>query len=120
MGHVVYLRLFTVISRFDSRDGKEASMYKLGVGKMIGAATLAGVCLLTFGATAFAQGTAEAVNAEEPGVLIVSVQDDSPAATAGLHRGDIVLEVDGAPVNSPEELQAALMVLNPGDEVTLT
>jgi serine protease Do len=118
---------YTLFVRFDFREVKEDSMYKLQIGKILGAATVAGACLLTFGAAAFAQGTAEAVaveaaevNTEEPGVLIVSVQSDSPAATAGLKRGDIVLEVDGAPVNSSEELRAALVAMKPGDEVTLS
>jgi len=40
-----------------------------------------------------------------PGVGIYDVAAGSPAAHAGLQLGDVVLSVDGQPVNSPEALQ---------------
>jgi membrane-associated protease RseP (regulator of RpoE activity) len=56
----------------------------------------------------------------EPGVLIVSVTPNSPAATAGLKRGDIVLKVDDQPVNQAAELAAAIQAAQVGDLLTLT
>jgi serine protease DegQ len=42
------------------------------------------------------------------GALIVAVEEDSPAASAGLFQGDIILDIDGTSVASPGELRAAL------------
>ncbi len=39
-----------------------------------------------------------------PGVRVVAVEPDSPAAKAGIQVGDILLEMDGAPVNDPGRL----------------
>lgn len=42
---------------------------------------------------------------EVKGVLVVRVLTDSPAAEAGLRRGDVVVEIDGQAVTSAEQLQ---------------
>lgn len=42
------------------------------------------------------------------GLRVTSVAYRSPAMLAGLDRGDIILEVDGRDVNSPEQLHRAL------------
>ncbi|ASC71304.1 Putative serine protease HhoA [Halomicronema hongdechloris C2206] len=42
---------------------------------------------------------------EVNGVLIVQVMANTPAATAGLRRGDVIVEVDGEPVTAADELQ---------------
>jgi len=42
---------------------------------------------------------------EVNGVLIVQVMADTPAATAGLRRGDVIVEIDGEPVTTADELQ---------------
>jgi S1-C subfamily serine protease len=55
----------------------------------------------------------------EPGIVIASVAPDSPAAEAGVERGDILLEMDGEAINSPLELSRYLFDLEPGDEVEL-
>jgi S1-C subfamily serine protease len=67
------------------------------------------------------RGVIAALEAEddEQGIVIGAVLEDSAAATAGLERGDILLELDGAAVNSPRELLDALDALEPGDEVEL-
>lgn len=52
---------------------------------------------------------AEAFDQRVPeGVVLLDIHPDSPLATAGLQRGDVVLSVDGAPVNSGPEMMFRL------------
>jgi putative serine protease PepD len=44
----------------------------------------------------------------------------SPAEKAGLRGGDIVIALDGKPINGPEELIVSVRSKNVGDVVTLT
>lgn len=53
------------------------------------------------------------------GVLLSEVTPDTPAAGAGLTRGDIVLAVDGQEVESPRDLTRLIATAAPGSEVTL-
>jgi serine protease Do len=65
--------------------------------------------------------TAKGVKLEKPrGVFITSVIKGSAAEKAGIKAGDVILAVNGKPVNHPNELQAKIGVLNPGDKVKLT
>ncbi len=57
---------------------------------------------------------------DEAGVLIARVQRDSPAAKAGLHRGDILLKVNDTAVNQPQDIVDALAKLKSGDSIKLT
>lgn len=43
-----------------------------------------------------------------------------PAAKAGLRAGDLITEIDGLKINSPEELIVEIRTHNVGDEVTIT
>lgn len=42
---------------------------------------------------------------ETTGVLVVGVMSDTPAARAGLRRGDVIVEIDGKPVTTADRLQ---------------
>src|SRR3954469_3147773 len=53
------------------------------------------------------------------GALISEVEPKSPAASAGLRKGDIVTEINGRPVRGPAELRARLGVVPVGDTVDL-
>lgn len=56
---------------------------------------------------------------KDAGVLVESVQDDSPADKAGIRVGDIVLAVDGKDVKSSADLRAALREKKEGDSVRI-
>jgi putative serine protease PepD len=53
------------------------------------------------------------------GSIIETVQPDSPAAEAGIKVDDIVLAVDGEPVNGQAGLVAAIRDRSPGDRITI-
>jgi len=53
------------------------------------------------------------------GVLISDIVKDSPAEKADLHRGDIVLSIDGKKATTAQKLTNAVLDRDVGDEVTL-
>lgn len=53
------------------------------------------------------------------GALVTSVVEASPAATAGLIDGDVIIEVEGESVESMSDLIGALRSRDPGDEITV-
>jgi S1-C subfamily serine protease len=71
-------------------------------------------------ATSASQTDNPAVDDPDSGILVAAVVPNWPAAKAGVVRGDILLQVDGQPVNSSRELQRYLAGLEAGDEVELT
>lgn len=60
------------------------------------------------------------VKAAGDGVEITRVSHRSPAFTAGLRRGDILIRIDTTPVASADALQKALGGKVPGDNVRVT
>ncbi len=55
----------------------------------------------------------------ERGIIIMEVQPGSPAAQAGIRRGDIITRMDDTPINSMGELRRAIRERAPGDQVSL-
>jgi serine protease Do len=53
------------------------------------------------------------------GALISDVTADSPAAKAGLQRGDIVLQLNGQPVTGPDDLSVRISEMAPGSSAHL-
>ena len=56
---------------------------------------------------------------QERGLLLVTVDEDGPAGKAGLALGDIVLALDGDPVEGLESLRGHLSSDNVGNSVTV-
>jgi serine protease Do len=53
------------------------------------------------------------------GVLVGDVAPDTPAARAGLKKGDVILQLNGQPVNAPNQLSIQIAQLAPGTTVKL-
>jgi S1-C subfamily serine protease len=45
---------------------------------------------------------------EVAGVLVMRVVPNSPAATAGIRRGDVILQINNNPITSAEQLQGVV------------
>lgn len=53
------------------------------------------------------------------GALVVTVTNGSPADKAGLSKGDVVVSVDGKPIQSNDDLVAAVRTRQPGDRIVV-
>jgi serine protease Do len=53
------------------------------------------------------------------GVLVHDVEEDSPAARAGLTRGDLIVAAAGRQVRTPDDLFDALKAAAPGGSIEL-
>ena len=56
---------------------------------------------------------------EVEGVLVIRVLEGTPAAEAGLRRGDVILDVDGDPIRSADALQLKVENTRIGDTLQL-
>jgi S1-C subfamily serine protease len=74
---------------------------------------LAGAGIAVAGSQAEKSG--EGPDGEGRGVLVAQVLPASPAQKAGIARGDIILEAAGQPVDSPDQLRAAVAAKKPGE-----
>jgi len=54
------------------------------------------------------------------GVIVGRVEPKSPAATAGLVRGDLILKVDGHEVTSPDDFESRVESRSSGESISLT
>jgi len=67
------------------------------------------------------QALADSFGLERPqGALVSSVERDGPAAAAGVKPGDVILAVDGKPVEHSGHLPPMIAVIKPGAKTTLT
>jgi len=57
---------------------------------------------------------------EVRGALVGDVTPNSPAEKAGLQKGDIILDVNGKPVNGSAELRMHISLMAPGTRVQVT
>jgi len=56
---------------------------------------------------------------EAHGALVAEVNPDSPAAKAGIHQGDIIIEFNGIPIHEMNELPRMVASLAPGSKAAL-
>lgn len=91
-----------------------------------GVLALVVAALLVFAGAALAQettpqteATSEAAPKPAAGLVVIHVAADSPAATAGVVRGDIILAVDDDAVNTMAELMHVISSHDAGDEIVL-
>jgi serine protease Do len=54
------------------------------------------------------------------GALVGNVVPDSPAMKGGIEPGDVITEVDGRPIRSPNELVNTIGLMKPGTRVAIT
>jgi len=54
------------------------------------------------------------------GAVIASVEDGSPAATAGIKEGDVVVAINGRPIAGRTGMIAVVRDAQPGDAVKIT
>jgi serine protease Do len=57
---------------------------------------------------------------EGKGVKILDVDDDTPAAKAGLKKDDVISGLNGKSIDSVDELQSALKEMKEGDSFKVT
>jgi serine protease Do len=55
----------------------------------------------------------------DAGAFVADVMPDSPAAKAGLQRGDVIVSFNGKNVTSPADLRAEVAKVKPNEEATL-
>jgi S1-C subfamily serine protease len=53
----------------------------------------------------------------EKGAFVLATLTGGPAADAGIHEGDVIVEVDGKSIDAAADLGGVLDALKPGDEV---
>lgn len=56
---------------------------------------------------------------ENRGALVGDVTPDGPAAKAGIEKGDVILEVNGKPVEDSNRLRMSISMMKPGSTVDL-
>jgi serine protease Do len=53
------------------------------------------------------------------GAIVAGVQDDGPAAKAGLRRGDVITAAEGQPIKNANELTKKIHAMAPGSSIRL-
>ena len=95
---------------------------KLIVPQLIATGHVTNTGLATLGVNVAAVDASAAAQFNLPvdhGVLIVNTTPKGPAATAGLKAGDVIVQIDNAPVTGVQSLGNALLSKNPGDTVAV-
>lgn len=80
----------------------------------------AGLDLPASGGTKAYLGTVPDYGEEVEGVLLNDIKAGSPAETAGLKPGDVIVDIDGMPIKNVQQFTVALYKHKPGDQIVVT
>ena len=56
----------------------------------------------------------------QKGALVRAVSPNTPATRAGIRSGDVIVSLEGKPIDTVEDLYASIRQFDPGDSVTVT
>lgn len=56
---------------------------------------------------------------QKEGALLINIEKDSPAAKAGLMVWDLVIEINGKKIQSPQDLKNTIGMLSPKEQITI-
>jgi putative serine protease PepD len=59
-------------------------------------------------------------NTQDVGALVNNIEPGTPAAKAGLEKGDLITTMDGTKINSYDDLSRVINAHQPGDKITVT
>ncbi|MFL6080126.1 MAG: S1C family serine protease [Ornithinibacter sp.] len=117
----------SAIASLGSSSGGQSGSIGIGFAIPVNEATSIAKQLIDNGAAAHAylgvtpqDGSASDGSATRAGAEVTSVGDGTPAAKAGLEVGDVIIAVDGKPVDSADSLVGHVREKTTGDQVTLT
>ncbi len=117
----------SAIASLGSSSGGQSGSIGIGFAIPVNEATSIAKQLIDNGAAAHAylgvtpqDGSASDGSATRAGAEVTSVGDGTPAAKAGLKVGDVIIAVNGKPVDSADSLVGHVREKTTGDQVTLT
>ena len=117
----------SAIASLGASSGGQSGSIGIGFAIPVNEATSIAKQLIDNGAAAHAylgvtpqDGSASDGSATRAGAEVTSVGDGTPAAKAGLEVGDVIIAVDGKPVDSADSLVGHVREKTTGDQVTLT
>jgi putative serine protease PepD len=117
----------SAIASLGSSSGGQSGSIGIGFAIPVNEATSIAKQLIDNGVAAHAylgvtpqDGSASDGSATRAGAEVTSVGDDTPASKAGLNEGDVIVAVNGDPVDSADSLIGHVREKSAGDEVTLT
>jgi putative serine protease PepD len=117
----------SAIASLGASSGGQSGSIGIGFAIPVNEATSIAKQLIDKGAAAHAylgvtpqDGSASDGSATRAGAEVTSVGDGTPAAAAGLEAGDVIIAVDGKPVDSADSLVGHVREKTTGDRVTLT
>ncbi len=117
----------SAIASLGASSGGQSGSIGIGFAIPVNEATSIAKQLIDSGVAAHAylgvtpqNGRASDGSATRAGAEVTSVGDGTPAAKAGLRAGDVIVAVDGKPVDSADSLVGHIREKTTGDEVTLT
>jgi S1-C subfamily serine protease len=114
-GYAIPINSAMAIAR-EIRGGRGSSTVHVGPSAMLGVSVVTSPSVESDSGVA---SDAESVDATGQGVLVKGIQNGSPAAQAGLRRGDVLQAMDGTGLGSAGDLTDLMVQHHPGDRVTV-